>query len=249
MDARELEGKVALVTGASRGLGRAIARKLAVLGSKVAVNYSSSESQAEDLAREIREAGGNALAVRADVADASEVKAMIMQIKDEWGGIDILVNNAGITRDNLLARMKEEEWDNVLDVNLRGPYLCTRFALRYMMDKNWGRIINVASLAGVVGNMGQSNYSASKGGLIAFTRAIAREVAPLNITANAIAPGFIVTDMTDKLPEEAKQKILERIPVGRFGKPRDVAELAGFLASDRAGYITAQVIAVDGGVI
>lgn len=246
---KELDGKVALVTGASRGLGRAIALKLASLGSKVAVNYVSHEEEAKKAASEIESRGGEALLVKASVADASAVKAMFKEITGKWGRIDILVNNAGITRDNLLMRMSDEAWDEVLNTNLRGAYLCSKAALRSMTGQSWGRIVNISSLAGIVGNAGQANYSAAKAGLIAFTKSIAREVGSLNITVNAIAPGFIVTDMTDKLPQETKDFILTRIPLKRFGKPEDVAEVVAFLASERASYITAQVIAVDGGVI
>lgn len=249
MAPRELEGKVALVTGASRGLGRAIALKLASLGAKVAINYLSSDEKAVSLAREIKDNGGEAILVKANVAEANAVKAMVKEIVAKWGKIDILVNNAGIVRDNLLPRMPDEAWDEVLNTNLRGAYLCTKFALRSMMDQFWGRIINIASLAGLVGNIGQANYSASKGGLIAFTKSVAREVGSRNITVNAIAPGFITTEMTEKLPQEAKDAILARIPLKRFGKPADVAELVAFLASERASYITAQVICIDGGVI
>jgi len=187
--------------------------------------------------------------VKANVADAKAVKTMTREIVDRWGKIDILVNNAGIVRDNLLPRMSDEAWDEVINTNLRGAYLCTKFALRSMMDQFWGRIINVSSLAGLVGNLGQANYSAAKGGLIAFTKSVAREVGSRNITVNAIAPGFITTEMTDKLPQEIKDSILSRIPLERFGTPGDVAELVAFLASERAGYITAQVICIDGGVI
>jgi len=249
MEPRELEGKISLVTGASRGLGRAIALKLATLGSKVAINYLASGEEASNVAEKIESGGGEAMLVKANVADAKAVKTMTREIVDRWGKIDILVNNAGIVRDNLLPRMSDEAWDEVINTNLRGAYLCTKFALRSMMDQFWGRIINVSSLAGLVGNLGQANYSAAKGGLIAFTKSVAREVGSRNITVNAIAPGFITTEMTDKLPQEIKDSILSRIPLERFGTPGDVAELVAFLASERAGYITAQVICIDGGVI
>lgn len=241
--------KVALVTGASRGLGRAIAIKLATCGIKVAINYLTNDEEANKVAQKIDSSGGEAMLCKADVSDADAVRQMTRQIVKQWGKIDILVNNAGIVRDTLLLRMPDEAWDEVLDTNLRGAYLCTKYALRSMMEQGWGRIINIASLAGLVGNAGQANYSAAKGGLIAFTRAIAREVGPRKITVNAIAPGFIVTEMTDKLPQEAKDAVLARIPLGRFGTTEDVAQLTAFLASEVAGYITAQVISIDGGVI
>lgn len=249
MDGKELEGKVSLVTGASRGLGKAIALKLASLGSKVAINYLASDAEANKVAGEITANGGEAMLAKANVADAQAVKAMAREIARKWGKIDILVNNAGIVKDSLLPRMSDEAWDEVINTNLRGAYLCTKFALRYMMDQSWGRVISIASLAGLIGNMGQANYSAAKGGLIAFTKSVAREVGSRNITANVVAPGFITTDMTDKLPQETKDMILSRIPLKRFGKPEDVAELVAFLASDHASYITAQVICIDGGVI
>jgi 3-oxoacyl-[acyl-carrier protein] reductase len=245
----ELSGKVALVTGASRGLGRAVAIKLASLGAKVAVNYLSNDAAAFSTAKDIEGQGGEVLLVKANVADSEAVKNMARQVTDKWEKIDILVNNAGITRDTLLPRMSEAAWDDVLNTNLRGAFLCTKFALRSMMNQPSGRIINIASLAGITGNMGQSNYSASKGGLIAFTKAVAREVGPRNITANVIAPGFFVTDMTAKLPQEAQDMVLSRIPLKRFGAPEDLAELAAFLAGEKSGYITAQVICIDGGVI
>ncbi|MFC1972280.1 3-oxoacyl-ACP reductase FabG [Chloroflexota bacterium] len=222
---------------------------MASLGSKVAINYLSSDEAADKVAREIESQGGEAMLVKANVADATAVKAMTRQIVSQWGKIDILVNNAGIAKDSLLPRMSDEVWDEVINTNLRGAYLCTKFALRSMMDQSWGRIINISSLAGIVGNLGQANYSAAKGGLIAFNKSVAREMGSRNITANAIAPGFIVTDMTEKLPQETKDDILSRIPLNRFGTPDDVADLVAFLASERAGYITAQVICIDGGVI
>jgi len=176
------------------------------------------------------------------------VKAMVEQVTDKWSKIDILVNNAGINRDTLLLRMSDDAWDDVINTNLRGAYLCTKFALRSMMRQEWGRIINIASVSGIVGNIGQSNYAASKGGLIAFTKSIAREMGSRNITVNAVAPGYIITGMTDKLPPERKEAILAMIPLQRFGQPEDVAELVAFLASDRAGYITGQAITIDGGL-
>jgi len=244
----ELAGKVALVTGASRGLGKAIAVKLASLGTKVAINYLSNDVEAEKVVGIIRAQGGEAQAFKANVAVSEDVKNMVHLIVEKWGKIDILVNNAGITRDGLLPRMSDEAWDQVIDTNLRGAYLCTKMALRSMITQSWGRIINISSLAGITGNVGQTNYAASKGGLIAFTKSVAREVGSRNITANVIAPGFFTTDMTDKLPQEAKDMILSRIALKRFGKPEDLAELAAFLASEQSAYITAQVIGIDGGV-
>jgi len=248
----ELEGKVALVTGASRGMGKAIALKLASLGSKVVVNYVAIEAtnkvDADNLVESIIHLGGEAMAIEADVRDSEAVKAMVERVTDKWSKIDILVNNAGINRDTLLLRMSDDAWDDVIDTNLRGAYLCTKFALRSMMRQEWGRIINISSVAGIFGNIGQSNYAASKGGLIAFTKTVAREMGSRNITVNAVAPGFIITGMTDKLPAERKETILSMIPLRRFGQPEDVAELVAFLASDRAGYITGQVITIDGGI-
>jgi 3-oxoacyl-[acyl-carrier protein] reductase len=248
----ELEGKAALVTGASRGMGKAIALKLASLGSKVAVNYvaieASNKVDADNVVENIIHLGGEALAVEADVRLSEAVKAMVEQVTDKWGKIDILVNNAGINRDTLLLRMSDEAWDDVISTNLRGAYLCTKFALRSMIRQGWGRIINISSVAGIVGNAGQSNYAASKGGLIAFTKSIAREVGSRNITVNAVAPGFVVTGMTDKLPANKKEATLALIPLQRFGQPEEVAELVAFLASERAGYITGQAIAIDGGL-
>jgi 3-oxoacyl-[acyl-carrier protein] reductase len=248
----ELEGKVALVTGASRGMGKAIALKLASLGSKVAVNYvaieASNKVDADNLVESIIRLGGEAMSIEADVRDSEAVKAMVEQVTDKWSKIDILVNNAGINRDTLLLRMSDEAWDDVINTNLRGAYLCTKFAVRSMMRQEWGRIINISSVAGIFGNIGQSNYAASKGGLIAFTKTVAREMGSRNITVNAVAPGFIITGMTDKLPAERKEAILAMIPLRRFGQPEEIAELVAFLASERAGYITGQVITIDGGI-
>ncbi|MFA4837663.1 MAG: 3-oxoacyl-[acyl-carrier-protein] reductase [Dehalococcoidia bacterium] len=249
MQVRELDGRISLVTGASRGLGKAIALKLAAFGSKVAVNYLSNDEAARQTASEIEVMGSEVMLLKADVTDSKAVKTMIRAVVEKWGRIDILVNNAGITRDGLLPRMSDEAWDAVIDTNLKGAYLCTKFALRPMMDQGWGRIVNISSVAGVVGSPGQSNYSAAKGGLIAFTKSIAREVGSRNITVNAVAPGFIVSDMTSTLPQEIKDSILSRIPLQRFGTVDEVAELVAFLTGERAGYITAQVIGIDGGVM
>jgi 3-oxoacyl-[acyl-carrier protein] reductase len=249
MKDQELQGRVALVTGASRGLGRAVAFKLASQGCKVAVNYLKSDDKAEETAAEIRKTGGVAMLVKADVADEAAVKEMIGRTIDRWGKIDILVNNAGIVKDKMLLRMSSEDWDQVMDTNLRGAFHCTKHALLPMMEQLWGRIINISSLGGLTGNPGQANYSAAKGGLNAFTKSVAREVGSRNITVNAVAPGFITTDMTNRLPRETRDMVLARIPLNRFGTPEDVAELVAFLAGERAGYITAQVICIDGGVI
>jgi 3-oxoacyl-[acyl-carrier protein] reductase len=245
----ELEGRTALVTGASRGIGRAIAIYLAELGAQVAVNYSSSEQRAIEVVEAIRGKGGRAIAVKADVSNPQEVEAMFEKVLNEFGDLHILVNNAGITRDALLIRMKQEDWDAVLDTNLKGVYNCSKAAAKIMIKKRRGKIINISSVVGVAGNAGQSNYAAAKAGVIGFSKAIARELAPRNIQVNVVAPGFIETDMTAALPESIRQEMLKQIPLGRYGDPMDVAYVVGFLASDKSRYITGQVIHVDGGMI
>jgi len=244
---QELEGKVALVTGASRGIGRAIALKLSSRGAKLVINDLAKDT-AEQVVEEIKAQGGEAFAVEADVTDGVQVKAMMEEITGRWDKIDILVNNAGITRDTLLLKMPDEAWDSVIDTNLKGTYLCTKFALRSMMRQRWGRIISMASIAGIMGNVGQANYSASKAGIIAFTKTVAKEVGSLNINVNAIAPGFIVSEMTKRIPEDIQETMLKMTPLRRYGQPEEVAELAAFLASERSSYITGQAIAIDGGV-
>jgi 3-oxoacyl-[acyl-carrier protein] reductase len=246
----DLSDKVALVTGASRGIGRAVALKLAERGAKVAVNYylSADAAQAEEVAQQIRSQGGECLLVQGDVSQPADVERMVQAAQQAFGRIDILVNNAGITRDTLILRMSEEDWDEVQNTNLRGAFLCTRAVLRSMMRQRWGRIINISSVAGIMGNAGQANYSAAKAGLIGLTKATAREIGSRNITVNAVAPGFIQTDMTKDLPESLQQEALQRIVLGRPGTPEDVAGAVAFLACDEASYITGQVLAIDGGL-
>jgi 3-oxoacyl-[acyl-carrier protein] reductase len=244
-----LKDKVALVTGASRGIGRSIATTLAGAGALVVINYKSNAAAAEEVVRAISAAEGQAAAIQADISEAAEVERLFKELLDRYGKIDILVNNAGITRDTLLLRMKEEDFDAVLQTNLRGVYLCTKAALRPMTRARGGRIINITSVVGLMGNAGQANYAAAKAGIIGFTKAAAREIASRNITVNAVAPGYIETELTDVLSETVRQAILENIPLGRLGQPQDVADLVCFLASDAASYITGQTLTVDGGMV
>jgi 3-oxoacyl-[acyl-carrier protein] reductase len=244
----KLENKVALVTGAARGIGKAIAKALAAEGAVVIVNYNGSAQRAAETVKEIEEAGGKALAICCNVADFTACKDMIDGIIKEQGRLDILVNNAGITRDGLLMKMSEEDFDSVMDTNLKGAFNCIRHAARQMIKQKSGRIISISSVSGVLGNAGQANYSASKAGIIGLTKATAREVASRGITVNAIAPGFITTDMTEVLSEAVKTSVTETIPMKKFGKPEDIAQTALFLASEEAAYITGQVICVDGGM-
>ncbi|WP_077622054.1 3-oxoacyl-[acyl-carrier-protein] reductase [Sediminibacillus massiliensis] len=244
-----LEGKAALVTGASRGIGRAIAVELAKQGANIAVNYAGNEEKAQQVVDEIERAGSKAFAIKADVSNQEEVTAMIKSVVGEFGSLDILVNNAGITKDNLLMRMKEEEFDQVIDTNLKGVFLCTKGVTRQMMKQKSGRIINIASIVGVSGNPGQANYVAAKAGVIGLTKSTAKELASRNILVNAVAPGFIETDMTDQLSDEQKEGMLQMIPLSKLGKGEDVARVVRFLASDDANYITGQTIHVDGGMV
>ena len=243
-----LEGKVALVTGSSRGIGRAIALAMAKEGCQVAVNYLGSEEKAKSLCEEIGQLGGKAIPFRADVSRWDEAKTMVDGVLSSFGKVDILVNNAGITKDNLLLRMSQEDWEEVIRINLSGVYNCTKLLLKPMIKQRQGRIINITSVSGITGNPGQSNYAAAKAGLIGFTKSIAKEVASRNILVNGIAPGFIATDMTEALVQAEQEKLLSAIPLGRMGSPEDIANVAVFLASDKAGYITGQIITVDGGL-
>ncbi|WP_314596033.1 3-oxoacyl-[acyl-carrier-protein] reductase [uncultured Selenomonas sp.] len=244
-----LDGKTALVTGASRGIGRAIALCLAAEGARVAINYAGNVRAAEEVKTAIEAAGGTAILCQADIADSSAVEAMVANVVKEFGTIDILVNNAGITRDALLMRMKDEDFTKVLNTNLKGVFYCTKAVSKLMMKKRSGRIVNMASVVGLVGNAGQTNYAAAKAGVIGFSKSAAKELASRGITVNVVAPGFIGTDMTAGLPESVKEKMLTDIPLGRMGEAEDVANAVLFLASDQASYITGQVVNVDGGMV
>ncbi|RBP41131.1 3-oxoacyl-[acyl-carrier-protein] reductase [Garciella nitratireducens] len=243
-----LENKTAIVTGSSKGIGKVIALQLANAGANVIVNYNHSFEEAKKVVEEIRSMGRRSLAIQADVGKQTDVDHFIQKALDEFKNIDILVNNAGITRDNLLLRMKEKEWDEVLNINLKGTFLMTKAVIRKMMKNKRGKIINISSIVGVTGNAGQSNYAAAKAGIIGFTKSIAREVASRGIQVNAIAPGYIKTEMTDILPESIQKELLNKIPVKRIGDPEDIANMVTFLSSDLSNYITGQVIHIDGGM-
>ena len=244
----QLKDRIAIVTGGSRGIGRAIALELATRGAAVVVNYKGNTAAAEEVVNQIKANNGEAMAFQADVGDEEQANALIKAAVDTYGKLDILVNNAGTTRDNVIMMMKAEDFDSVINTNLRSTWLCSKAAVRTMMRKRYGRVINITSVSGVVGQAGQTNYSASKAGIIGFTKSLAREVASRNITVNAIAPGFVLTDMTKDLPQELISKLNELIPLGRWGSPEEVAYSAAFLSSDDAGYITGQVLVVDGGM-
>jgi 3-oxoacyl-[acyl-carrier protein] reductase len=244
-----LDERVAIVTGAARGIGRAIALELARRGASVLVNYHHNADAASEVVTAIQAEGGTAQAFQADVSNYAQAEALIKEAVDSFGRLDILINNAGITRDMVIMMMSEEDWDVVITTNLKSAFNCSKAAVRHMMRKRYGRIINVSSVAGIAGNAGQTNYSASKAGLIGFTKALAREVAARNITVNAVAPGFIPTDLTESVPQEIKEASLEAIPLKRWGTPEEVAHAVAFLASDEAAYITGQVLSIDGGLV
>jgi 3-oxoacyl-[acyl-carrier protein] reductase len=243
----DLSNKVALITGSGRGIGKAIALKLAGSGAVVIINDVT--DMAESTSREIIAAGQSSIYIKASVNSSEEVNQMFDKIISTYGRLDILVNNAGITRDQLTLRMSDEDWDRVLEVNLKGVFYCTRAALKYMTKQRWGRIINISSISGIAGNPGQVNYCAAKAGIIGLTRTVSKEMASRNITVNAVAPGFIETDMTQKLPEKVREEYIKHIPAGYIGTPQDVAEPVAFLASENARYITGQVLCVDGGLV
>ena len=244
-----LKEQTAVVTGGARGIGRAIALELAKQGANVIINYHGSVKKAEEVKKEIEEKGGTAEIMQCDVADFAACERFFQQVIEKYKRVDILVNNAGVTRDGLLMKMSEEEFDTVINTNLKGTFHCMRFVTRQMIKQHYGRIINISSVVGVTGNAGQANYAASKAGVIGLTKSAARELASRKITVNAIAPGFIETDMTKDLPDKVKEESIAKIPLGYYGKPEDVAGAVSFLASEKAGYITGQVLHVDGGMV
>ena len=244
-----LEGQVALVTGSSRGIGAVIARRMAEAGAKIALNYNASLDAAIAVKDAIASDGGDAMLIAGDISDESQAQLAIKAVVEHFGRVDILINNAGIHRDRLLLRMSSSDFDEVMQVNLRGAFLCTKYVMPHLIRQHYGRVINMSSVVGLTGNPGQANYAAAKAGLIGFTKAVAREVASRNVTVNAVAPGYIATGMVEGLTEEQRKQILERIPMGRFGTSEDVAETILFLSSKGAGYLTGQVLTIDGGLI
>ena len=244
-----LDGKIALVTGGSRGIGRAIALRLAEEGAKVAINYAGNQTAAEEVKAIIEQHGGTAMIIQTDVSDSTAAAEMVARVHEELGGLDILVNNAGITRDTLLVRMKDEDFDAVINTNLKGIYACTKAAAKFMTKQRSGRIVNLSSVVGEIGNIGQTNYAAAKAGVIGFSKAAAKEFAARHVTVNVVAPGFIDTDMTAVLKDSIREKLIEGIPLGALGKPEHVADAVLFLVSDVASYITGQVLNVDGGMV
>ncbi len=248
MSNSDITERTALVTGASKGIGKAICLELAKMGVKVAVNYNSSKEDAEKVVKTITADGGEAFMVHADVSDLEQVNAMVDEVTDAWGGVNILVNNAGIINDGLLMRMSDEAWHRVMGVNLNGTFYCTRAVLRYMVRQRWGRIINIGSVVGIRGNVGQTNYSSSKAAIIGFTKSLAKEVATRNITVNAVTPGYISTETVAGLTQRQKDTIMTWIPQGKFGNTEDIAHMVAFLASDKGNYVTGQIISVDGGM-
>ena len=243
------DGRVSLITGGSRGIGKAIALQFANQGVQVAVNYLSNRAAADEVVKLIEGQGSSAITVQGDVTKREDVERIFTTTTETLGPVEILVNNAGIISDSLLMRMSDDDWDSVIDLDLRSIFLCTREAIRTMLRNRWGRIINIGSVVGLRGNSGQANYAAAKAGMVGFTQSIAKEVASRNITVNCVAPGYVETDIVEDLPKELKQSIMDRVPIGRFGYPEEIAGMVGFLASEAASYVTGQAIAVDGGLV